>query len=42
MQDPWCPMTVDYTLPPPDEWDGREIAPDDYAHDSEAVRRQES
>ena len=27
---------------PPDEWAGREIAPDDYAHDWEAGRRQES
>ena len=28
--------------PPPDEWAGREIAPDDYTHDWEAGRRQES
>ena len=35
-------MTVDYALPPPDKWAGREIAPDDYAHDWEAGRRQES
>ena len=35
-------MTADYTLPPPDKWVGREIAPDDYAHDQEARRRQES
>ena len=26
-------MTVDNTLPPPDEWAGREIAPDNYVHD---------
>ena len=26
----------------PDKWAGREIAPDDYAHDLEAGRRQES
>ena len=35
-------MTADYTLPPTDEWTGREIAPDDYAHHCEAGRRQES
>ena len=35
-------MTVDHALPPPDEWAGREIAPDDYAHDWEAGRKQES
>ena len=35
-------MTVDYALPPPDEWAGREIAPDNYVHDWEAERRQES
>ena len=29
-------MTVDYALPPPDEWVGREITPDNYAHDWEA------
>ena len=42
MQDPWCPTTADYALSPPDKWAGREIAPDDYAHDREAGRRQES
>ena len=42
VQDPWHQMTVDHALPPPDEWAGREIAPDDYAHDWEAGRRQES
>ena len=35
-------MTTDYTLPPPDEQADREIAPDDYAHDWETGRRQES
>ena len=35
-------MTVDYALPPPDKWAVREIAPDDYVHDWEASRRQES
>ena len=35
-------MTADYALPSPDEWDGREVVPDDYAHDWEAGRRQES
>ena len=35
-------MTADYALPPPDKWAGREIVPDDYAHDWEAGRRQES
>ena len=39
---PRHPMTTDYALPPPDEWAGREIAPDDYVHDWEAGRRQES
>ena len=34
-------MTVDYALPPPDKWVGREIAPGNYAHDWEAGRRQE-
>ena len=33
-------MTVDHTLPPPDEWAGREITPGDYVHDQEAGRRQ--
>ena len=32
-------MIVDCALPPPDEWAGREIAPDDYVHDWEAGRR---
>ena len=41
-QDPCHQMTADHTLPPPDEWAGREIAPDNYAHDQEAGRRQES
>ena len=35
-------MTVDHTLPPPDKWTGREIAPDDYAHVQEAGRRQKA
>ena len=35
-------MTGDYALPPPDLWAGREITADDYAHDWEAGRRQES
>ena len=35
-------MTADYTLPPQEEQAGREIAQDDYAHDWEAGRRQES
>ena len=35
-------MTADHTLPPLDEWAGREIAPDNYVHDQEAGRRQES
>ena len=26
-------MTADHALPPPDKWSGREITPDDYAHD---------
>ena len=42
MQDPWHQMTVDYALPPPDEQAAREITPDNYAHDQEAGRRQES
>ena len=37
MQDPWHQMTADHTLPPPDEWAGREIAPDDYADDQEMI-----
>ena len=35
-------MTANHTLPPPDKWIGREITPDDYAHDWGAGRRQES
>ena len=35
-------MTADYALPPPDQWAGRKIAPDNYAHDWEAGRRQKS
>ena len=35
-------MTVDYALPPPHKWAGREITPDNYAHDWEARRRHES
>ena len=35
-------MTADYALLPLDEWAGREIAPDDYVHDWEAGRRQDS
>ena len=35
-------MTADYALPPSDEWAGREIAPDNYAHDQEAGRRKKS
>ena len=35
-------MTVDHALPPPDEWAGREIAPDEYVHDLKAGRGQES
>ena len=35
-------MTEDYVLPPPDKQAGREIAPDNYAHDWDAGRRQES
>ena len=35
-------MTVDHALPAPNKWACREIAPDDYAHDQEAGRRQES
>ena len=42
MQDPWHQMTADHALPPPEEWAGTEIAPDDYAHDQEAGRRQKS
>ena len=35
-------MTADHALPPPDEWAGREITPDDYAHDWEAGRRKKA
>ena len=42
MQDPWHQTTVDHALPPPDKQAGREIAPDDYAYDLEAVRRQKA
>ena len=42
MQDPWHQMTADHALSPPAEWAGREITPNDYAHDWEAGRRQES
>ena len=42
MQDPWHPTTADHALPPADECAGREITPDDYAHDWEAGRRQKS
>ena len=42
MQDSWHQMTVNHAPPPPDEWTGREIAPDDYVHDQEAGRRQKS
>ena len=35
-------MTADHTLPPQDEWAGREIEPDNYAHDWEAGRRQKA
>ena len=42
MQDPWYQMTADHALPPPDKWAGREIAQDNYVHDQEARRRQES
>ena len=40
MQDPWHQTTVDHALPPPDEWAGREITPDNYVHDQKAGRRQ--
>ena len=42
MQDPWHKMTTDHALPPTNEWVDREIAPDDYANDWEAGRRQKS
>ena len=35
-------MTVDYALLPPDKWAGREITQDNYTHDWEAGKRQES
>ena len=35
-------MTADHAPPPPDEQAGREIAPDDYAHDWEAGKRQKA
>ena len=35
-------MTADHTLPPQTNGASREIAPDDYAHDQEAGRREES
>ena len=35
-------MTADHALPPPNEWVGREITPEDYAHDQEAGRSQKS
>ena len=35
-------MTADYALPLPDKGAGRKITSDDYAHDWEAGRRQES
>ena len=42
MQDPSHPMTVGYAQPSPEEWAGREITPDNYVHDWQAGRRQES
>ena len=42
MQDPWHQMTADHALPSPHKQAGREIAPDNYAHDWEAGRRQKS
>ena len=35
-------MAADHALPPPDEWADIGIAPDYYAHDQEAGRRQNS
>ena len=35
-------MTADHALPPPDKHAGREITPDDYAHDQKDERRQKS
>ena len=42
MQDPWHKMTTDHTLQLPNQWAGREIAPDDYTHDWEAGRRKKA
>ena len=42
MQDPWYQMTADHTLPPPDKWACREIAPYNYVHDQDAGRRQKA
>ena len=33
-------MTANHALPPPGEWAGREITPDNYAHDWETGRIQ--
>ena len=35
-------MTANHAVPPPDKQAGREIIPDNYAHDQEARRRQKS
>ena len=35
-------MTADHALPTPDKWAGKEVTPDDNAHNQEAGRRQES
>ena len=35
-------MAADYALPPLEKWAGREITPDNYVHDWEAWKRQES
>ena len=35
-------MTAAHALPPPGKWAGRKIAPDNYAHDQEARRRQKA
>ena len=35
-------MTADHAIPPPDKWAGRQITPDNYAHDWEAGRRQKA
>ena len=42
MQDPWHQTTADHAPPAPDKQAGREVTPDDYVHDWEAGRRQES